>query len=281
MDEGLPNDERIPAEPVKTKRRFGELRFELLRRRITESGFISVARTAEELGVSEMTIRRDLARLEEQNVVIRTHGGAIAKDWVRGPAVDREEPPFEARARKNANAKYAIAETAARIPQPGQTVGLDVGSTMGQLALHLCDRSELKIFTNNLRAAMTLSDSSHQVYIPGGQVRAKENSVYGSICVEQLRNYWLDHVFIGVSGITEDGCFDYSLEDTEIKRVYAERASNVVILCDSSKFGRISLVQICELKDIDILVTEAPPPPALADVLRRADVKLVVAEQVR
>jgi DeoR/GlpR family transcriptional regulator of sugar metabolism len=124
---------------------------------------------------------------------------------------------------------------------------------------------------------MTLSDSAHQVYVPGGQVRAKENSICGSIAVEQLRNYWLDHVFIGVSGITEDGCFDYSLEETEIKRVYVERASNVVILCDSSKFGRMSLVRICALKDVDVLVTEAPPPPALADALGRAEVKVVLA----
>jgi DeoR/GlpR family transcriptional regulator of sugar metabolism len=278
LNDQLPYDEPTPIGVEKPKHGRGQLRLEFLRRRIAESGFISVAKAAVELGVSQMTIRRDLARLENQNVVIRTHGGAIAKDGRRGQAMDLEEPVFEARARRNADAKSAIAKAAARILQPRQTVGLDVGSTALQLAHHLQDGDELKIFTNNLRAAMILSDNAHQVYIPGGQVRAKENSVFGSICAEQLRNFWLDHVFIGVSGITEDGCFDYSLEDTEIKRVYIERASNVVILCDSSKFDRMSLVQICELKDIDMLVTEAPPPPALAGILARAGVKLVVVE---
>lgn len=269
--------ELAPAEASRTARRPGGVRLEWLRRRITESGFISVAETAAALGVSEMTIRRDLTRLEEQNVAVRTHGGAIAKN--AGHAVDLEEPAFEARTRKHAEAKFAIAAAAARIPQPHQTVGLDVGTTTLQLARHLHDRAGLKVFTNNLRAAMILSDSAHQVYVPGGQVRAKENSVHGSIAVEQLRNYWLDHVFIGVSGITEEGCFDYSLEDTEIKRVYVERASNVIVLCDSSKFDRMSLVQICELRDIHMLVTEASPPAALADMLRRAAVKVVVADQ--
>ena len=269
---------QTPVATVKKKRMPGELRLELLRRRLTEVGFVSVAGTAEELGVSDMTIRRDLDRLEEQKVATRTHGGAIAADKMQGGSIDLEEPTFEARDQKNADAKSAIAAAAARIPRPGQTVGLDVGTTATKLARHLHDRGELKIFTNNLRAAMTLSDSAHRVYVPGGQVRAKENSICGSIAVDQLRKYWLDHVFIGVSGITKDGCFDYSLEETEIKRVYVERASNVVVLCDSSKFGRMSLVQICDLKHIDVLVTESPPPQILADVLNLANVKLVLAE---
>lgn len=278
MIDRIPVDGQSPADSVKKKRRPGELRLELLRRRLTEVGFVSVAGTAEEFGVSEMTIRRDLDRLEERNVATRTHGGAIAADRMQGGSIDLEEPTFEARDERNADAKSSIAAAAARIPRPGQTVGLDVGTTATKLARHLRDRSELKIFTNNLRAAMTLSDSAHGVYVPGGQVRAKENSICGSIAVDQLRNYWLDHVFIGVSGITTDGCFDYSLEETEIKRVYVEQASNVVILCDSSKFGRMSLVQICDLKHIDVLVTESPPPQALTDVLRSADVSLVLAE---
>ena len=263
---------------MKKKPRHGAQRLELLRRRITEFGFVTVAEIARELDVSEMTIRRDLARLEERKLASRTHGGAIAADRGRNRSIDLEEPTFDARNEVNADAKSAIAATAARIPKAHQTVGLDVGTTATRLARNLHDREELKIFTNNLRAAMILSDSAHRVYVPGGQVRTIESSLCGSIAVEQLRNYWLDHVFVGVSGITEDGFFDYSLEETEIKRVYVERASNVVVLCDSSKFERMSLVQVCELKDIDILVTEAPPPSALADSLHRAEVKLVLAE---
>lgn len=262
---------------MKSDHRPSELRLEMLRGRVMEKGFVSVAATAQEFGVSEMTIRRDLDRLEQQDVAIRTHGGAIAKGGLVGRTLDLEEPAFDGRSRTNADAKTAIARIAALIPQPHQTVGLDVGSTTLELARHLDDRRELKIFTNSLRAAMALSDSGHQVYLPGGQVRAIENSVCGSIAVNQLRNYWLDHAFIGVSGITEAGCFDYSLEETEVKQVYLERASNVVVLCDSSKFGHLSLVQVCELSRIDILVTNAAPPPRLTEALTKADVQISFA----
>ena len=170
---------------------------------------MTVAEIARELDVSEMTIRRDLAHLEEQKVATRTHGGAIATERRRNRSIDLEEPSFDARNDVNADAKSAIAATAARISRAHQTVGLDVGTTATRLARHLHDREELKIFTNNLRAAMILSDSAHWVYVPGGQVRAMENSLCGSIAVEQLRNYWLDHVFVGVSGITDDGFHDY------------------------------------------------------------------------
>ena len=278
MSDRIALGRQTPVDVVKKKRRPGELRLKLLRRRLTEVGFVSVARTAEELGVSEMTIRRDLDRLVERRVATRTHGGAVAAERMQGGSIDLEEPTFEARDEKNADAKSAIAAAASRIPKPDQTVGLDVGTTATKLARHLRGRGELKIFTNNLRAAMILSDSAHRVYVPGGQVRAKENSICGSISVDQLRNYWLDHAFIGVSGITTDGCFDYSLEETEIKRVYVQQATNVVVLCDSSKFGRMSLVRICDLRHIDVLVTESPPPRDLADVLQSASVRLVLAE---
>jgi DeoR family glycerol-3-phosphate regulon repressor len=270
--------EQPGGEASKRGRRPGEVRLDLLRRRIGEDGFVQVAATAAELGVSEMTIRRDLARLEEQQVAVRTHGGAIARNRSRGHAIDLEEPAFDARAWRNAAAKAVIAAVAARIPQFQQTVGLDVGTTALEVARRLDDRAELKIFTNNLRAAMTLSAKPHEVYVPGGRVRAVENSVYGSIAIAQLRQYWLDHVFIGVSGLTEAGCFDYSLEDTEIKRVYAERASNVVVVCDSSKFGRMSLVQVCDLEEIDVLVTDAAPPSGLAEALARANVTVLIAD---
>jgi DeoR/GlpR family transcriptional regulator of sugar metabolism len=122
-----------------------------------------------------------------------------------------------------------------------------------------------------------LGNTANKVYLPGGQVRSNEMSVYGSMAVEQLNNYWLDHVFIGVSGVTEAGCFDYSLEDTEVKRVYIDRARQVVVLCDSSKFEHLSVIKVCELAAVNVLVTEAPPPKPLAKVLDRAGVQVLVA----
>lgn len=278
----MPDETRVggqgnrPVEKLGPPRRPAGARRQTLRGLVNQNGFVSVAAVAADLGVSEMTIRRDLGQLERQKLVVRTHGGAIAPEEMNGG--DRDAPSFETRSRKNVAAKVAISAAAARLVQPGETIGLDVGTTTCQLARHLADRGQLKIFTNNLRAAMVLSDSAHQLYISGGQVRGKEHAVYGSIAVAQLRNYWLDHVFIGVSGLTEAGCFDYSLEDTEVKQVYIERASQVIVVCDSSKFNRLSVVRVCDLDRVDVLITETPPPAGLERVLRAAGVRIVVAD---
>lgn len=249
-----------------------------LRAVIQQKGFVSVARIAEVFGVSEMTIRRDLHQLEKQGGAIRTHGGAVAPDQQRGRVIDIDEPPFDARSRKNAEAKEAIGRAAARLVLPGETIGLDVGTSTCQLAQSLTERSDLRIFTNNLRAALVLGNTANKVYLPGGQVRSNEMSVYGSMAIAQLRNYWLDHVFIGVSGVTEAGCFDYSLEDTEVKQVYIDRARQVIVLCDASKFDHMSVVKVCALAAVDLLVTDAPPPRQLAQALERESIQLLIAD---
>lgn len=250
----------------------------LLRDILARTGFVSVAQIADDLQVSEMTIRRDLKALERQGVVVRMHGGAMSRQDPQTRAIDVEEPSFNARSRRNAAAKARIGRTAARLIAPGETIGLDVGTSACQLAHCLSPSARLKVFTNNLRAALLLGDSPHRVYLPGGEVRSSEMSVFGPIAVAQLRHYWLDHVFIGVSGLTASGCYDYSLEDTEVKRVYMERASQVVVLCDSSKFSRMSVVRICELGQIDVLVTDAPPEAELARALHDAEVRIVIAD---
>lgn len=245
---------------------------------LSEHGFVSVIEIARDLGVSEMTVRRDLARMEELERAVRTHGGALAPGK-RDASFDADEPAFDARARKGATAKRAIAARAATLPQPMQTVGIDAGTTTLELARRLAEGSELKIFTNNLRASMVLSESRNQVYVPGGQIRPGEYSVYGSLGINQLRQFWFDFAFIGVSGLTVDGFYDYSLEETEMKRVFMEQASNVVILCDSNKFERLSLVRIGDLKTASLLVTDAMPPQDIRSALAKAGCRIVLADR--
>jgi DeoR family glycerol-3-phosphate regulon repressor len=244
---------------------------ELLRR----SGFLSVAETAERLGVSSMTIRRDLESLEARGILTRTHGGAIAAEGRRGEVFDAVEPEFEQRRRNQATAKAVIAAAAARLIGPNATVALDVGTSVLALAKELTARSDLKFITNNLPAAMMLS--GRPVYVLGGQLRAPELAVIGAVAHEQARNYNVDHAFIGVSGVMESGCYDYSPEDTEVKRAFIERARQVVVLCDSSKFDHRAMARICELRQCHVLVTEIQPPPHLVHAFDAAGTELVVA----
>lgn len=250
----------------------------VLQETVSNEGFVSIATIAVDLGVSEMTIRRDLNELEKQGLVTRTHGGAVTPAGKARPVVDLVEPSFDARCRKNGDSKAAIGRVAADMAAPGETIGIDVGSSTYYLARALAARpGGLKIFTNNLRAALVFGETTNRIYLPGGFVHQREMSANGSIAVEQLENYWFDRVFIGVSGITAGGCFDYSLEDTEVKRVYLDRADEVVVLCDSSKFERMSAVRVCGFDAVDVLITDAAPPTALKEALEEAEVSILLA----
>lgn len=238
---------------------------------ITRDGFVSVSGISESLGVSEMTVRRDLETLQEQGLVDRTFGGAV-----RRPVYETEEPAFERRRRVNSDAKGTIARAAASLILPRETIGVDVGTTALALAGELAERPDIRIFTNNLRAAMQISAHGGQVYLPGGQVRQAEMSIVGALAVAQLRTYFLDRVFIGVSGLTESGFYDYSIEDTEVKRIFIEQAEQVVILCDATKFDKRALARVAAIEEVDVLITDAAPPPHLASALELANVKTII-----
>ncbi|MDX6805993.1 DeoR/GlpR family DNA-binding transcription regulator [Terrihabitans rhizophilus] len=264
--------QEIPTEEAASSRVPAQVRRGQILEIATRNGFVSVSGIAETLGVSEMTVRRDLEALQEQGLVDRTFGGAVRRE-----VYEAEEPAFDRRRRDHGSAKAAIARAAAALVKPRETVGVDVGTTALALAEELTSRADLRLFTNNLRAAMQLGSGRSPVYVPGGQVRDVEMSIVGAAAVAQLRTYFLDRVFIGVSGITEKGLYDYSVEDTEVKRTFIEQAEAVVVLCDSSKFDRRSLAFVGALDEVDVLITDKAPPPHLAAALEAAKVQIIVA----
>ena len=241
---------------------------------LREQGFVAVSEMATRFGVSEMTVRRDMRRLEEVSNVQRLYGGAVVPG--RTEAAD-EEPAFGQRQAEQAEAKRAIAHEAARLVHPGATIGIDVGTTTYELARRLLEARDLNIFTNSLRIGMLLAESKLSVYMPGGRVRRGEGTLTGSIAVSLLEEYRLDQVFLGISGITADGLYDYSIEDSEVKRAYIRQTSQVIVLADAAKLGRTSAVRICGLEDVDVLITSAEPRPAIAAALRTAGVSVIVA----
>lgn len=244
---------------------------------LAAQGVVQVRAIAEELGVSDMTVRRDLVDLEAAGKLTRTFGGAVDAGAGRQAPVDRDEPHFEARMQRQRDAKEAIAATAAVLAKGCRSVALDVGTTTHLLARRLAGQSEAKLFTNSLRIAAELSAGAPEVYVPGGRVRPGELAIGGGSAVSQFQSLWFDIAFIGVSGITPAGIFDYSFEDTELKRVYLRRSGLSVVLCDASKFERMSLIHIAGLRDFSVLVTNAAPPPLLAAALADAGVRIEIA----
>lgn len=230
-----------------------------------------------------MTVRRDLIELEKDGRLVRTHGGAVrsgkAFEPIANEAVDREEPTFESRLTRNAAAKRAIAMAAAGVAAGARTLALDVGTTTYLLSGLLLNQPHTKIFTNGVRNAMQLGTGFGEVYLPGGRMRGEEMAISSQSAVSQFEELWFDIAFVGVSGITAQGIYDYSFEDTDMKRVYLRRATQKVVLCDSTKFKRMSLVHIAPLQQFDMLITDAMPPADLADALAAAGVDVRIAPE--
>ena len=258
-------------------RLIGRVRKDRIAQLIRERGFMSSAALSELFGVSEMTVRRDLAELEMRGMVQRTHGGAVTEAAHAPPEDAPEEPVFDERAKRNAEAKARIARAAALLVHPQQAVALDVGTTTYALAQILVRDRRLQLFTSNLCIAALSGPGCSDVYALGGRVRPSEKSLVGPVAIEQLRKLWFDVAFLGVSSVSPAGIFDYSIEEIALKRIYAERATRRVVLADSSKFGARALAEIGGFALFDTLVTDAPPPAPLAAALGAASVEVIVA----
>lgn len=243
---------------------------------LAQSGYAAIADLADHLGVSEMTVRRDLDVLAQKGLAERAHGGALAQSGSRRSRIDTIEPGIDERIRLNSDAKAEIGRRAARLIAPGQTVAVDIGSTALCLA-HAIKAIDVRVFTTSLKIALFLSSGGPRVYTVGGEVCGSEPSVVGAMARRQIEAFRFDWMFLGASGIAEDGLYDYSLEDSEIKRALIERARRTVALIDSSKFDRLSVARVASLAAIDILVSDRAPTGELAARLHDAGVEVMVA----
>lgn len=258
-------------------RLIGRVRKTRIEQLIQQNGSMSITALASEFNVSEMTIRRDLSELEARGHIQRTHGGAV----VEQPGETRlasEERFFDERRNANRAAKTAIARKALGLVNAGQAVALDVGTTNYELASMLAERTDIRVFTNNLRVAALMGQSQAEIYLLGGRVRQKEMSLCGPVAVDQARRLWFDIAFIGVSALSPHGIFDFAFEEIELKHAYIDRAKKRVVLADSSKFDQTSLVQISGFDVIDAVVTDAPPPARIAAALEAAGVEVILAQ---
>lgn len=280
MAEDVSFQEKTVAEPASgedRQRMLSHVRHARILDQLALTGSVAVAAIAAELGVSDMTIRRDLLELERDGRLVRVHGGAVLAEAPASVAMDSEEPRFEARLRRGSEAKAAIAAHAAGIIAGYRTAAIDVGTTTYLMAGHLREAGHLKVFTNSLRVSTLLDGGAPEVYVAGGRVRPEEMSVWGPTAIAQFEKLWFDVAVLGTSGITAEGFFDYSFEDTDMKRVYLRRSGFRILLCDSAKFQRMSLVQVGALADINMLITDAEPPSRIAAALAAARVDVRIA----
>jgi DeoR/GlpR family transcriptional regulator of sugar metabolism len=261
---------------MSSKRIPAVMRQQIIMEVLEAKGFAATLDVAGRLSVSDMTIRRDFENLADQKLLSRTHGGAVSLSRTDGQVVDLVEPDVSEREQRSREAKLAIAEHAFRLIAPGQTVALDIGTTTLALA-RLMGKTSSTVFTSSLKIASVLAGKVPQVYVPGGRVNGSEPSIVGAEAVNYFSNFNFDIAFIGASGITGDGLFDYSMEDAEVKRTFFRTSGRKVALLDSSKIERISIARICPLKSLDLIITDTPIPEELGEALSSARVQIEVA----
>lgn len=215
-----------------------------------------VAELCEKFGVSSATIRNDLRDLEQNRLLVRTHGGVM----VQGQA--RFEPAAADKSVQHAEEKRAIALAALRRVEDGDTLILDTGSTTLELAKLLDQRKNLTVLTNDLAiAALLEGHPSATVHLVGGVLRKGFHCTVGSGAVEALRNLTVDKAFMAANAFSpEKGASTPDLNQAELKRCMVAMATKVYFLIDSSKFGRNSFACFCSPEQIDCLVIDAIAP---------------------
>jgi DeoR/GlpR family transcriptional regulator of sugar metabolism len=228
-----------------------KFRHEQILKILSETGNASVAELGELMGVTEMTIRRDLEALEESSAIKRFHGGA---KLVAGSSY---EPPIAVREQTNMTLKHNIAHSISNLIMDGKTLILDGGSTGIAIAESLIHHN-ITVCPLSLRVAWTLAKSSTvKLLMPSGVVRAGELSLSGSETNDYLASHHFDHFIMTASGFSiANGFTEWNLEDAGTKRAALASSSNTIAAIDSSKFDTVGFMKICNINVPNTIVID-------------------------
>jgi DeoR/GlpR family transcriptional regulator of sugar metabolism len=242
--------------------------------RVAEQQTIHIAELAVELGVSEMTIRRDIGRLERDGFLRRTYGGATAH-------ITRSmELLFNARALQNAGAKRLIGMAAAESLQVARTVFIGIGSTTEQFAMFLPARAELTVITGSIPVASLLGTRKGRVIVLGGSVLTNELACVGPVASATVRRYRAELAVLGAAGLSaRDGITELDDEAAEIHRLMIRQSTSLTILADGSKLGQATMAAVAPAKAIDLLITDSSAPRRELIELEALGVKIVVVDR--
>jgi DeoR family transcriptional regulator, aga operon transcriptional repressor len=234
---------------------------------LAADGAADVGALASRLQVSEATVRRDLGLLEDQRMLARTHGGAVASDVMY-------ELPLRYKAARHQSEKGRIAREAATRIAEGAVVGFTGGTTTTEVARSMLDRRGLTVVTNALNIAGELAIRSDlKLVVTGGTARPESYELVGPIAERALDDVNLDVAIVGVDGVTvAEGLTTHHEVEAHTNRALLERARTVIAVADSSKIGRVAFARICPLESVHELITDRAAEPATVTSMREAGV---------
>ncbi|ESQ74610.1 hypothetical protein ABAC402_13275 [Asticcacaulis sp. AC402] len=229
----------------------------------------TIADLAQRFDVSDETIRRDIRQLEAEGQAYRVRGGVTLKETAA-------EAPYLTRRNQNAEKKQAIALKAAQLVEDGMTILIDSGSTSYWLSRALSKQRHLNIITNALEVAREMSGKNDcRVFFGGGEIDDNYQSCFGAATEAFMSQFTPAIAFFSISAIdSRRGLLDIHYPEATLKARLFPLASRVVVLADSTKFERQGIVKALDFKDIDIFITDTPPPAQLLEALRDAEVQI-------
>ena len=238
---------------------------------LASDGAVDVSHLAESFGASPATVRRDLQLLEEQRMLSRTHGGAVAGDVLY-------ELPLRYKAARHQVEKKRIAAQAATLAPDGAVLGFTGGTTTTEVSRRIVDRRGITVVTNALNIAGELAIRADvKLVVTGGTARPESYELVGPVAEQALERLNLDIAFVGVDGIdVEAGLTTHHEVEAHTNRSMIDRARRVVVVTDSSKLGRVTFAQICPIDRVDELITDDGASSSAVGALRDAGVAVTV-----
>jgi DeoR family transcriptional regulator, ulaG and ulaABCDEF operon transcriptional repressor len=250
---------------------------------LAERGFVSFRDLEKRISGSPATIRRDLERLAQENRLTRVRGGIKANGTTPvqpnalASALHLAGVPFHENIARHAHEKQAIGKAAAALCTPGEGVMIDGGSTTLQMCPHLAGLN-LQVLTNSLHIVSALiNQSGTRILVPSGAVFPEQNIILSVFGDDGMPRFHAPKLFMGAASIGPAGLMQADIVLVAGERRLIERADEIIVLVDATKFDGPSGNVVCGLEEIDTIITDDRVSDATATMLERADVKLVVA----
>lgn len=246
---------------------------------VNEQDSVEVTYLSNHFGVSEVTIRSDLSFLEQKGELERFHGGAAKRKEIRNDGLNKQqdEMVLEERYLQATDPKKRIALAAAEMVKPGDTVILDSGSTTMLLAEELVKSGGITVITNNLPAAFVLSENPDiTLVVCGGTVRHKTRSLHGNITEYALQGIVANLMFVGADGLDAATGITTFNEGYSISGIMADAAQRVVVVTDSTKFGRRGYNLVLPMEKIDAIITDTDISEEAQQALKQTSTDLIL-----
>ena len=273
--EGTPEETRL-SDPSVRRPALARQRQTLILEQVREYGAVRVADLVTTLGVSDMTIRRDLELLHERGLLEKVHGGAAS---IEGSSLF--EPGFTAKSVLMEAEKELIAASAASLVAPGTAIAISAGTTTFALARRLTDIPGLTVLTNSVPVADVLykDGRSDQVVILSGGVRTPSDALVGPFAVEVIRSLHVDSVFMGTHGMdSRSGLTTPNILEAETNRALIEAGRRLIVLADHTKWGTIGISSVARLENADTIITDSGLDPTARSQLASAVRRLIVVD---